>query len=51
VRFAGAIVVFDKSWRGERLSYINRTDLEAKGRAFMTLAQFAAEQGKSKRGG
>ena len=24
-RFAGAIAVFDKSWRGERFSYINRT--------------------------
>lgn len=39
--FAGAIAVFDKSWRGERFSYINRTGLEAKGRAFMALAQFA----------
>lgn len=39
--FAGAIVVFDKTWRGERFSYINRTDLEAKGRASMSLAQFA----------
>ncbi|WFF18030.1 phage N-6-adenine-methyltransferase [Klebsiella pneumoniae] len=40
--FAGAIVVFDKSWRGERFSYIHRTELEAKGRAFMALAEFAA---------
>lgn len=40
--FAGAIAVFDKSWRGERFSYISRTELEAKGRAFMALAQFAA---------
>lgn len=39
--FAGDIAVFDKSWRGERFSYINRTELEAKGRAFMALAQFA----------
>ncbi|EAP9197785.1 phage N-6-adenine-methyltransferase [Salmonella enterica] len=39
--FAGAIAIFDKSWRGERFSYINRTELEAKGRAFMALAQFA----------
>lgn len=39
--FAGAIAVFDKSWRGERFSYINHTELEAKGRAFMALAQFA----------
>ncbi|MEZ2603147.1 phage N-6-adenine-methyltransferase [Kluyvera intermedia] len=40
--FAGAIVVFDKSWRGERFSYIHRSELEAKGRAFMALAQFAS---------
>lgn len=40
--FAGAIAVFDKSWRGERFSYISRTELEAKGRAFMALVQFAA---------
>lgn len=40
--FAGAIAVFDKSWRGERFSYTQRIDLEAKGRAFMALAQFAA---------
>lgn len=39
--FAGAIVIFDKSWRGERFSYIDRVDLEAKGRASMALAQFA----------
>lgn len=42
--FAGAIAVFDKSWRGERFSYINRTELEAKGRAFMALAQFATSK-------
>lgn len=42
--FAGAIAIFDKSWRGERFSYINRKELEAKGRAFMTLAQFAASK-------
>lgn len=42
--FAGAIAVFDKSWRGERFSYINRKELEAKGRAFMALAQFAARK-------
>ncbi|WP_277971777.1 phage N-6-adenine-methyltransferase [Pantoea agglomerans] len=39
--FAGAIAVFDKSWRGERFSYVSRTELEAKGRVFMSLAQFA----------
>ncbi len=42
--FAGTIAVFDKSWRGDRFSYISRTALEAKGQAFMTLAQFAAEK-------
>lgn len=40
--FAGAIVVFDKTWRGERFSYINRTELEEKGCAAMALAHFAA---------
>ena len=40
--FAGAIAVFDKSWRGERFSYISRTVLEEKGRASMALATFAA---------
>ena len=45
--FAGAIVVFDKTWRGERFSYINRTELEAKGRAAMSLALFAAGINKS----
>lgn len=39
--FAGAIVIFDKTWRGERFSYIDRVELEAKGRASMALAQFA----------
>ncbi|ELR5845732.1 phage N-6-adenine-methyltransferase [Salmonella enterica] len=39
--FAGAIAIFDKSWCGERFGYISRTELEAKGRAFMALAQFA----------
>lgn len=40
--FAGAIAVFDKTWRGERFNYINRTELEEKGRAALSLAQFAA---------
>lgn len=39
--FGAAVAVFDKTWRGERFSYIHRSDLEAKGRAFMRLAQFA----------
>lgn len=40
--FAGAIAVFDKTWRGEHFSYIDRTELEAKWRASMALAEFAA---------
>lgn len=40
--FAGAIVIFDKRWRGERFSYIDRVELEEKGRASMALAEFAA---------
>lgn len=40
--FAGAIAVFDKTWRGDSFSYINRTELEEKGRAALSLAQFAA---------
>lgn len=40
--FSAAIAVFDKSWRGERFSYISRTALEEKGRASMALATFAA---------
>ncbi|WP_058911895.1 phage N-6-adenine-methyltransferase [Entomohabitans teleogrylli] len=42
--FAGAIVIFDKSWRGERFSYIDRAELEAKGRTSLALAQFAYGQ-------
>ncbi|MEQ0263486.1 phage N-6-adenine-methyltransferase [Klebsiella sp. CN_Kp073] len=42
--FAGAIVIFDKTWRGERFSYIDRVELEAKGRASMALAQFAVSK-------
>lgn len=45
--FAGAIAVFDKTWRGEKFSYINRTELEAKGQAFMALAQFAVGKNPS----
>lgn len=40
--FAGSIAVFDKTWRGARFSYIHRAELEAKGRAFMALVEFAA---------
>lgn len=40
-RFAGAIAVFDKTWRGTAFSYVDADELEEKGRAFMALAQFA----------
>lgn len=40
--FSAAIAVFDKSWCGERFSYISRPALEEKGRASMALATFAA---------
>lgn len=40
--FGAAIAIFDKSWRGERFSYIHRDTLEAKGQASMSLAKFAA---------
>ncbi|HED5888888.1 TPA: phage N-6-adenine-methyltransferase [Salmonella enterica] len=42
--FAAAIVVFDKTWRGERFGYIHRTDLEEKGRAALALARYAVNQ-------
>lgn len=39
--FGAAIAVFDKNWSGKKFSYVSRSDLEAKGRAFMALAEFA----------
>lgn len=34
--FAGAVVVFDKTWRGPAVSYISRNDLESRGDAFLS---------------
>lgn len=34
--FAGAVVVFDKTWRGAAMSYISRSELEARGDAFLS---------------
>lgn len=34
--FAGAVVVFDKTWRGPAMSYISRSELEARGDAFLS---------------
>jgi phage N-6-adenine-methyltransferase len=39
--FAGAVVIFDKTWRGPAMSYISREQLEAQGKAF--LAQINAQ--------
>lgn len=39
--FAGAIAVFDKTWKGPAISYIGRDELEAGGEAF--LAQIHRE--------
>ena len=42
--FAGAVVVFDKTWRGQAMSYISRKDLEARGDAFMSQIRREAER-------
>ncbi len=39
--FAGAIAVFDKTWRGPAMGYVSRDQLEAQGNAF--LAQIRRE--------
>ncbi len=42
--FAGAIVVFDKTWRGPAMSYISRNELEARGDAFLAQIRREAER-------
>lgn len=42
--FAGAVAVFDKSWRGPAMSYISRKDLEARGDAFLAQIRREAER-------
>ncbi|WP_431221702.1 phage N-6-adenine-methyltransferase [Serratia sp. L9] len=42
--FAGAIAVFDKTWRGPATSYISRDQLEAQGRAFLAQIRWQAER-------
>ncbi len=42
--FAGAVVVFDKTWRGQAMSYISRKDLEARGDAFISQIRREAER-------
>ncbi|MDI7608800.1 phage N-6-adenine-methyltransferase [Cronobacter sakazakii] len=42
--FAGAVVVFDKTWRGPTMSYISRNELEARGDAFLSQIRRVAER-------
>ncbi|ELY3381586.1 UNVERIFIED_ASMBLY: phage N-6-adenine-methyltransferase [Cronobacter sakazakii] len=42
--FAGAIAVFDKTWRGPAMSYISRNELEARGDAFLAQIRREAER-------
>lgn len=40
--FACAIAIFDKTWRGERMSYINRDDLLRDGQVMLDMIEAAA---------
>lgn len=40
--FAGAIVVFDKTWRGPAISYVSREQLLAQGEAFLEQIRWQA---------
>lgn len=42
--FAGAIVVFDKTWTGKAFDYISREELEQRGKAFIEQAQWLAKK-------
>lgn len=42
--FAGAVVVFDKDWKGDRVSYIQREELEGAGKVFIEQAQWLAKK-------
>lgn len=42
--FAGAIAVFDKTWKGPAISYIGRDELEACGEAFLVQVRQQAEK-------
>ncbi|WP_447880765.1 phage N-6-adenine-methyltransferase [Serratia fonticola] len=43
--FAGAVAIFDKTWRGPAMSYISREQLEAQGRAFLEQISWLAGRG------
>lgn len=42
--FAGAIVVFDKTWNEKAFDYISREELEQRGKAFIEQAQWLAKK-------
>lgn len=42
--FACAIAVFDKTWRGERMSYVNRDDLLRDGQVMLDMVAAAANK-------
>ena len=43
--FAGAIVVFDKTWTGKKFDYIHRDELEQIGKAFIEQMKWLASRG------
>ncbi|MBP6083543.1 MAG: phage N-6-adenine-methyltransferase [Providencia sp.] len=42
--FAGAIVVFDKAWKGDKTGYVQREELERTGKLFIEQAQWLAKK-------
>lgn len=42
--FAGAVVIFDKMWRGPAMSYVSRAQLESMGEAFIAQIRREAER-------
>ncbi|HBH7051307.1 TPA: phage N-6-adenine-methyltransferase [Morganella morganii] len=42
--FAGAVVILDKDWQGDKISYISRDDLIAIGELFMRQAHWLVEK-------
>lgn len=42
--FASAIVIFDKNWRGEKMSYISREELESIGQYWLDLIDTKAKK-------
>lgn len=42
--FAGAVIVFDKEWKGEKISYVTREKLVATGEAFLSQIKHEAQR-------